>query len=165
MIRRLSVFVCVALFSSHCVLFAATESSTRRNDLTPIAANEWNRTLATHLLERTGFGATPEEIELVSKLSPEQAVHRLVRFEGIENVPQKPFDHSGIFKTGLDPFPSSRPATTKLAELQGEALGVKVKESGNRPMQAVVNEFFYWLRASRLETDRVAQWFTGGRIE
>ncbi|MFT4580895.1 MAG: hypothetical protein ACI915_004671 [Gammaproteobacteria bacterium] len=164
MIKRLSLLVCVSFVSIHSPLFAATESSARLNDLTPIVASEWNRATAAHLLERAGFGATQEEIELVSKLSPEQAVRRMVRFEGIEGVPQKPFDHSGIFKTGLDPFPSSRPATSKLAEQEGEAIGVKVKESGNRPMQAVINEFFYWLRASRLETDRVVYWWANRMI-
>jgi hypothetical protein len=34
-----------------------------------------------------------------------------------------------------------------------------VKAGGNRPVQPIVNEFFYWLRASRLETDRVAYWW------
>jgi hypothetical protein len=38
----------------------------------------------------------------------------------------------------------------------GEALGIKAKASGNRPQQPIVNQFFYWLRASRLETERVA---------
>jgi hypothetical protein len=36
---------------------------------------------------------------------------------------------------------------------------VKVKPGGNRPVQPVVNKFFYWLRASRLETDRIAYWW------
>ncbi|MFT4560928.1 MAG: hypothetical protein ACI9BW_000666 [Gammaproteobacteria bacterium] len=164
MIRRFSLFCFVALFGSYGLLVSAVETSSRRGDLTPLAADEWNRALATHLLERTGFGATPEEIELLSKLSPQQAVRRLVRFEGIANVPQKLFEHSGIFKTGLDPFPSSRPATSKLAAQQGAALGIKVKESGNRPMQSVINEFFYWLRASRLETDRVVYWWANRMI-
>ena len=34
-----------------------------------------------------------------------------------------------------------------------------MKPSGNRPIQPIVNQFFYWLRASRLETDRVAYWW------
>jgi hypothetical protein len=34
-----------------------------------------------------------------------------------------------------------------------------VKPSGNRRLQPVVNEFFYWLRASVLETNRVAYWW------
>ena len=69
------------------------------------------------------------------------------------------FQHSGIFDEGLDPFPPSRPATTELAKRQGNALGIEVKPEGNRPLQPIVNKFFYWLRASRLETDRIAYWW------
>ena len=69
------------------------------------------------------------------------------------------FRHSGIFDEGLDPFPPSRPATTELAKRQGNALGIEVKPDGNRPLQPIVNKFFYWLRASRLETDRIAYWW------
>ncbi|MCZ6887647.1 MAG: DUF1800 domain-containing protein, partial [Gammaproteobacteria bacterium] len=70
-----------------------------------------------------------------------------------------PFSHSGIFDPGLDPFPPSRPATTAAAKANGKALGIEVKRGGNRPVQPVVNEFFYWLRASRLESDRVVYWW------
>ena len=127
-------------------------------DLSSITADEWDRDKARHLLERAGFGGPPAEIDYLASLTPQQAVRALVRFNAAEN-PLPPFDHSGIFEEGLDPFPPSRPATTALAAKQGEALGIKVRSSGNRPMQAIVNEFFYWLRASRLETDRVAYWW------
>jgi hypothetical protein len=86
-------------------------------------------------------------------------VRYLVRFEGAPAVTSAPFRHSGVFEPGLDPFTPSRPATTELAAAKGEALGVKVKAGGNRPIQPVVDTFFYWLRASRLETDRVAYWW------
>jgi uncharacterized LabA/DUF88 family protein len=69
------------------------------------------------------------------------------------------FDESNIHDPGLINFPPSRPATTKLAKENGEALGIKVKESGNRKLQPIVNKFFFWLRASRLETKRVAYWW------
>jgi len=137
----------------------AEQNPSQAGNLSPLPPSQWNTNLARHLLERAGFGATLEEIESLAKLSPQQAVRRVVHFAGIAESIASPFDHSGIFKIGLDPFPSSRPATTTLAKETGEALGIKVKESGNRPMQAVVNEFFYWLRASRLETDRVVYWW------
>ena len=127
-------------------------------DLSPLAPEEWNRDKARHLLERAAFGGTAAEIDHLAGMSPQQAVQTLVRFDAAEN-PLPPFDHSGIFNEGLDPFPPSRPATTALAAEQGKSLGIEVKTSGNRPMQAIVNEFFYWLRASRLETDRVAYWW------
>ncbi len=130
-----------------------------QNDLAPIAASDWSYDFAAHLLERAGFAGTPEEIEALAKMTPAQAVARLVRFEGIAKSDLTPFDHSGIHDPGLEPFPPSRPAVTDLAKEKGEALGIKVKASGNRRLQPIVDEFFYWLRASVLETNRVSYWW------
>lgn len=130
--------------------------------LAPILADEWDREKARHLLDRAGFGGTPNEIDRLARLTPRQAVSSLIHLDtdtDTETEPLPPFVHSDVFEEGLDPFPPSRPATTALASRTGEALGIKVKQSGNRPMQAIVNQFFYWLRASRLETDRVAYWW------
>lgn len=135
------------------------QKSTWAGDLTPINSSDWSPKRAAHLLERAGFGGSPKEIAEFSKLTPKEAVRRLVYFEGAPNVSLPPFQHSGVHDPSLEPFPPSRPATTKLASEKGEALGVKVKPSGNRRLQPVVNRFFYWLRASRLETDRVAYWW------
>ena len=128
-----------------------------QGDLRPISVAHWNETTAKHLLERAGFGANPAEVATYGKLKPRDAVNILLGVKE-DTRPDTEFVHSGIFEKGIDPFPSSRPATTELAKKNGEALGIKVNESP-RPMQAVVNQFFYWLRASRLETDRVAYWW------
>ena len=139
------------------------QRSTRwENDLASIAPSDWNYDFAAHFLERAGFGGTPEEIEALARLSPAEAVRRLVYFQNIENV-LPPFDHSGIHDPGLEPFPESRPAVTKMAKEKGEALGIKVKAGGDRPLQPIVNKFFFWLRASVLETQRVAYWW-GNRM-
>ncbi|MDO9316741.1 MAG: DUF1800 domain-containing protein [Gammaproteobacteria bacterium] len=130
-----------------------------QDDLSPISPGEWHYGTAAHLLERAGFGGTPEQISALAALSPGEAVRSLVYFENVDNSHLAPFDHSGIHDPGLEPFPPSRPATTELAKATGEALGVKVKPQGNRPLQPVVNKFFYWLRASVLETNRVAYWW------
>ncbi|MEO8049061.1 MAG: DUF1800 domain-containing protein [Acidobacteriota bacterium] len=130
-----------------------------QNDLTPIGAKDWNRDLAAHLLERAGFGGTPAEIDALAKMTPQQAIARLVRYQGADISHLPAFDESGIRDPGLEPFPPSRPAVTDLAKKNGEALGIKVKPSGNRPLQPIVDEFFYWLRASVLETNRVAYWW------
>jgi len=130
-----------------------------QNDLTPITAKDWNYDLAAHLLERAGFGGTPEEIQALAKMTPAQAIARLVRFEGTDASHLPPFDHSGIHDPGIEPFPPSRPAVTDLAKEKGEALGIKVKPSGNRRLQPIVDKFFYWLRASVLETNRVSYWW------
>ena len=55
-----------------------------QNDLAPIRPADWNYDLAAHLLERAGFGGTPEEIQALAKMTPAQAIARLVRFEGTD---------------------------------------------------------------------------------
>jgi hypothetical protein len=139
-------------------------AATWQNDLTPIGPADWNYDFAAHLLERAGFGATPDEIASLAKLTPAQAVARLVRFEGTDASNLPPFDHSGVHDPGLEPFPPSRPAVTDMAKEKGEALGIKVKPSGNRRLQPIVDEFFYWLRASALETNRVAYWWANRMV-
>ena len=128
-------------------------------DLQPIAAAQWSRERAAHLLERAGFGGTPDEIDRAVSLGARQAVARLVRPQRIANDQLAAFDPSGIADTGIDPFPESRPLTTEQAKQRGAALGVDVKPAGNRPLQPVVNKFFFWLRASWLETNRVTYWW------
>ena len=130
-----------------------------QNDLAPIGPADWNYDLAAHLLERAGFGGTPEEIQALAKMTPAQAIARLVRFEGTDVSGLLPFEHSGVHDPGLEPFPPTRPAVTDLAKEKGEALGIKVKPAGNRRLQPIVDEFFYWLRASSLETNRVSYWW------
>ena len=135
-----------------------------QNDLSPISNSNWNYDTAAHLLERAGFGGTPDEVRALAAMPPEEAVRSLVYFDHAENAHLQAFDHSGIHDPGLEPFPPSRPATTELAKETGEALGVKVKREGNRRLQPVVNKFFYWLRASVLETNRVAYWWANRMV-
>ncbi|HEX7954738.1 MAG TPA: DUF1800 domain-containing protein [Burkholderiales bacterium] len=137
---------------------ATTAAGDWSGDLSPISPEQWNRERAAHLLERAGFGATPQEIDEFAAMSPQAAVQRLVYSKNIPNdLPA--FDHSGVHDAGLEPFPPSRPAATDLAKETGESMGIRVKPSGNRRLQPVANKFFYWLRASRLETNRVAYWW------
>ena len=110
------------------------------------------------MLERAGFGATPSEINRLAAMTAEQAVRSLVRYQSIQQT-LPAFDPSDSFDDGLDPFAVSRPAATDLARDRGEALGVKVKPAGNRRMQQVADRFLYWLRASKLETQRLAYWW------
>ncbi len=127
-------------------------------DLAPISEADWNPSRAAHLLERAGFGGTPEDVAKFAAMTPDMAVRHLVYFQSIpDRLPE--FDHSGVHDPGIEPFPASRPAATDLARKNGEAIGVKVKPNGNRRLQPVVDRFFYWLRASRLETHRVNYWW------
>ena len=113
---------------------------------------------AKHLASRAGFGATLDEIAALIGETPKLALEQFMNNRK-DDSSAPAFQHSGIFDEGLDPFPPSRPATTEMAKRQGNALGIAVKPDGNRPLQPIVNKFFYWLRASRLETDRVAYWW------
>ena len=128
------------------------------NDLKPLAAQDWNAQRAAHLLERAGFGGTPQEVERLARMTPAQAVKSLVRYH---STPDKftPFQDSGSHDAGLEPFAASRPAATDLAKATGESLGVKVKPEGNRRVQQVADRYLYWLRASRLETHRLGYWW------
>jgi hypothetical protein len=167
MLRRfsapLAIVASIAIFPS-LVMAETAPRANWQNDLAPITASDWNYDFAAHLLERAGFGGTPEEIEQFAKMTPAEAVARLVRFEGADTSKLPPFEHSGIHDPGLEPFPPSRPAVTDMAKEKGEALGIKVKPSGNRRLQPIVDEFFYWLRASALETNRVAYWWANRMI-
>lgn len=144
----------VPLFS-----YAQQFGSSWQDDLSQIQNSDWNYNRAAHLLERAGFGGTPEQIEFLAALTPSEAVNSLVYFDTSLNNHLLPFEHSGVHDPGLEPFPPSRPATTDLAKATGEALGIKVKPTGNRRLQPIVNKFFYWLRASLLETNRVSYWW------
>ena len=54
-------------------------------DLQPITEAEWNYDRAAHLLERAGFSGTPEEIQKLANMTPEQAVRSLVYYDDIDN--------------------------------------------------------------------------------
>jgi hypothetical protein len=128
-------------------------------DLSPIGPSDWNYERARHLLERGGFGGTPEDIDRLARMTPEAAVRWLVEYKSVENGHLKPFEPSGVYDPSLKAFPESRPEATRTAAKTGEAMGVAVKPSGDRKLQPVVDRFFYWLRATALETRRVANWW------
>jgi len=128
-------------------------------NLTPLQRAHWTYDRAAHLLERAGFGGTPAEIALLAAMTPEAAVASLVRYDTLDTGDLPAFEESGFWDESLQAFPVSRPAATSLAERTGEAMGVRVKPNGSRPLQPVTNRFFYWLRASVLETRRLAFWW------
>ncbi len=136
----------------------------KAEELSPISPQDWTYERAAHLLERAGFGGTPEEIEALAAMTPEAAVASLVDYESADNSHLAPFEHSGLWDPTLKNFPVSRPAATELAERTGESMGVRVKPGGDRPVQPVANRFFYWLRATLLETRRVAAWWANRMV-
>lgn len=128
-------------------------------NLSPISAPEWTSERARHLLNRAGFGGPPEEAARLAAMPPEAAVAWFVDFGAIDNSHLRPFDHSGIYDPSLTPFPPTRPEATRLAAATGAAMGVAAKPAGPRRLQPVANRFFFWIRASMLETRRVANWW------
>ncbi len=130
------------------------------DDLTPITAADWDYDKAAHLIERAGFGATPEEIERLAAMTPEAAVNELVDFTAIDNAATRAFDPSPIWDPGMDPFPKSRADAVRIARETGSSMGVAMLPEGeSRRLQPVVNKFFYGLRSNAIETQRLATWF------
>jgi len=134
-----------------------------QDSLEPLPPSEWNRDRAAHLIERAGFGGTPAEVQRWAAMSPKQAVRSLVYYREISN-PLPPFEDSGAFDPGLDPFAPSRPAATDLAKASGEALGVKAKPAGNRKLQQVADRYLYWKRVTKLETERIGYWWANRMV-
>jgi hypothetical protein len=129
-------------------------------DLSPITSSDWSYDSAAHLIERAGFGATPDEIERLAAMSPSQAVDWVVDYERIDNSSLKPFDESGIWDPGMDPFPPSRAEAVRIARERGEGLGERILPEGSqRRLQPVVDKFFYGLRANTIETGRLSLWW------
>ncbi len=130
------------------------------DDLSPLAASEWTYDRAAHLIERAGFGATPEEIARLAAMTPAQAVASLVDYEAIDDRKMPAFDASGIWDSGMDPFPPSRAEAVRIAIERGAGLGEKVLPEGTqRRLQPVVDKFFYSLAANNIETQRLGLWW------
>lgn len=136
-----------------------------KDDLTPMAAGEWNYDRAAHLLIHAGFGGTPAEIEALAQAGLDAAVRSLVHYEHIPNPKMQPFVESGLWDPTLTAFPESRPEATDRAERDGASMGVATKPSGNRPVQPVSDRFFYWLRATMLETRRLGYWWANRMLQ
>ncbi|HMB72891.1 MAG TPA: DUF1800 domain-containing protein [Gammaproteobacteria bacterium] len=136
-----------------------------QDDLTPIAASQWSYDRAAHLLAHAGFGGTPEEISALAAQGLDAAIDSLVHFEPIANPRMAPFVDSGLWDASLADFPDSRPAATDLAEATGSSMGVSLRPAGNRPVQPVSDRFFYWLRATMLETRRLGYWWANRMLQ
>lgn len=136
-----------------------------KDDLTPIAAGEWNYDRAAHLLAHAAFGGTPAEIEALASAGLDAAVRTLVHYERIPNPKMQPFVESGLWDPTLKGFPEGRPEGTDRAEREGASMGVAAKPAGNRPVQPVSDRFFYWLRATMLETRRLGYWWANRMLQ
>jgi hypothetical protein len=136
-----------------------------KDDLAPMSAADWSYDRAAHLLAHAGFGGTPAEIQKLTDAGLERAVRSLVHYENIPNPRMQPFVESGLWDPTLNFFPESRPEATERAAKKGVSMGVEVKPAGNRPIQPVSDRFFYWLRATLLETRRLGYWWANRMLQ
>jgi uncharacterized protein (DUF1800 family) len=58
--------------------------------LNPLPAAKWNYSTAAHLLNRAGFGGSPEEVEKLVKLGPDGAVDYFVDYEKTSDTTSAP---------------------------------------------------------------------------
>ena len=130
------------------------------DDRRPIDAAEWNYERAAHLIERAGFGGTPDEIRRLAAMSAREAVDWIVDYESIDASDLAEFDESRVWDPGMDPFPPSRAEAVRIARENGTSLGEAARPEGSlRRLQPIVDKFFYGLRANTFETRRLALWW------
>jgi hypothetical protein len=88
----------------------------------PTAGNPWNRVKAAHLLNRAGFGGTPEQIARVASMRPEAAVDDLLDYERSPEVPFPDVDFS------------------ELRELYGALLRARRERADQRTVRELANQ-------------------------
>ena len=159
------------LFAPLSLAIAQSQNPVNTPNFSPLPEASWNEQRAAHLLQRAGFGGTPEQIRALAALGPRAAVRLVVYGEGMSAAQKQrqaqlaAFDPSPIDFDGMYPFPPSRPAATDAAKREGQALGILVKPEGSRPAQAITNQFFFWLRSSQLEAHRLAYWWADRMVQ
>ena len=89
---------------------ATTAPAAWGEDLAPIGDADWSYARARHLLDRAGFGGTPDDISRLAHMTPEAAVRSLVDYQSTDQGRLSPFEHSGVYDPTLTPFPPTRPA-------------------------------------------------------
>ncbi len=142
-------------------------------DLSPIAASDWNDDRAAYLLERAGFGGTPEEIQALAAMTPRQAVRYLVRYQDVPDVALPPFHESGIFPADwsmqstirslytfvmktFDKLPADQQA--RLLDPQNTGVTEAMRRIAKTDKQAINDAFFFYNFADRQETQRLETW-------
>jgi hypothetical protein len=127
------------------------------NDLTPITQEDWNYQRAAHLLERAGFGGTPEEVQKLTAMSPMEAVNYLVDYESIDDSKLPAYELSPIYPHGYKHVPLQKGIPTAIRT--GKAYGIKAKQEGALPYQPAVNEYYALLISEHWEMRRAGQWW------
>jgi uncharacterized protein (DUF1800 family) len=150
-------------------------------DLAAIGAADWNYQRAAHLLERAGFGGTPEEIQALAAMSPQEAVRHLVRYQSVKDVDLPAFHETGIYPT--KDFCRSCNVTAAFSAVSFRTMdsltpeqrayftsdaitGVTPEEKriARTDKQAIVDMFYYYRFADIRETSRLADWLANRMV-
>ena len=164
MIRRTAGLLCATALLSLPTLAAVDPGqgkgagpSSWANDLTPIANADWSYERAAHLLERAGFGGTPDAIERLAAMTPAEAVSLLLDYEEIDVSHLPAFTESNIYPNGYKFAGLGEVARSAMAT--GKAFGIPARQEGKLPLQPGVNEFYTLLWSDFGEIGRAAQWW------
>jgi hypothetical protein len=137
-------------------------------DLAPLAQSDWTYERAAHLLERAGFGGTPEEVEKIRQMGLAAAVEYLVNYGAIDNGLLPPFEESAIFSAAALPDVDAHYQTFgdyfRAARERGEGFGVRPNPDGPARLQPVADAWFYNIRSDRYEWSRAATWWANRMI-
>ncbi len=128
------------------------------NDLSPIGPSDWNYDRAAHLLERAGFGGTPEEIEKLAAMTPAEAVDYLVDYETIDDSGLPAYEPSDTYPHGHR-FSRNFAGGGRRSRETGKVLGIKPRRKGKLPAQPAVSEWFTLWYTELHEMTRGSQWW------
>ena len=128
-------------------------------ELAPLAAADWTYQRARHLLDRAGFGGTPDDVGRLYDMGPYAAVSTLVDFDATATGDLPEFRQSPIYDPTLRDFPETRPAATRLAEKTGSAMGVSVKPARSIAPAAGGRSFLFLVARQLAGNIRLAHWW------
>src|ERR1700722_20098313 len=108
------------------------------NMLTPLAGSKWNDATAAHLLNRAGFGGTPNEIERTRQKGLAAAVHDLVEVKSnAANLPAPTWAHPRNIR--------AQRMEIKAAKERGEDFQSKVRQARMMEGDEIVDLRRWWL--------------------
>ena len=104
--------------------------------LKPLSSRHWNYDAAAHLLNRAGFGGTPDEIQALAALTPEAAVASFLDYEEIPDATANPAwakPNGEELREYREKLKNATPAEQRM-----------LKQQENRTQQLQMNELRGW---------------------
>lgn len=106
--------------------------------LNPLSPFRWDRTTAAHLLNRAGFGGTPDQIEALAAMGMEKAVASLVNYETIPDNATNP--------AWAKPDPTRKETFQKLRSATEEERRIMQREMRQEQYRRVIELRDWWLK-------------------